>query len=231
MLDLKKLAPSGYTISPAFLESLGGDHEGMEYVRRLIDHAHRPGDQVRLKQELISRLIAQFSAKPEMAEYVGVLQALENVGENRRSIEHVHVDGDGSLLYTFVGSDLKIEASFCTYPRPFIHEYGVLTLQADRLWFVHIDDETSEVRHVFELTQEPGRAARQQLSAESLTELVDLLKTEPDQAMAGEFAVEDHGAESWGLLYTSWSSGASEQILDQAIRAIQEAVSAHPAFN
>lgn len=231
MLDLQDLARQGYTFASELLNGLGGDQEREEFLQRLKDRAYRPGDQVRLRQDLIARWIVQFTPKPAMTEYVSVLHALKNVGDNRLDVEGVHVDAVGDVLYTFVGSDLKVEASFCTNPRPYIHQYGVLTLQEDRVWFVHIDDESCEAKQVFEITQEPGRAAQQQLGTDSLTALVDLLGTEPDQAMAGEFAVEDHGAETWGLLYTPWSSSASEQVLKTAVQAIKQTMSASPVFN
>ncbi len=231
MLDLSALALNGYTFDPEFLDGLGSDHERMEYVQRLTDRAYRPGDQVRLRQDLIARWIDQFAGEPSMAEYVALLHSLKNVGDNRLNVERVHVDAVGDVLYTFAGSDLKVESSLCTNPRPYIHQYGVLTLQEDRLWFVHIDDKTSEAKQVFELTQEPGRAAQHQLGINGLTSLVDLLKTEPDQAMAGEFAVEDHGAETWGLLYTPWSSGATGPDLERALQAITQAMAVSPVYN
>lgn len=231
MLDLNGLARSAYTFDPKFLDNLGSDHDRQEYVQRLTDRAYRPGDQIRLRQDLIARWIGQFAGEPAMAEYVALLHSLKNVGDNRLNVEHVHVDAVGDVLYTFSGSDLKVESSLCTNPRPYIHQYGVLTLQEDRLWFVHIDDETSEAKQVFEITQEPGRAAKQQLGIESLATLVTVLKTEPDQAMAGEFAVEDHGAETWGLLYTPWSSGASGPDLGRAIQAIQQTMAVSPVYN
>ncbi|TLX16350.1 hypothetical protein [Rhizobium sp. MHM7A] len=231
MLDLLELARQGYTISPEILAGLGGDRGVETYVQRLKTLAYRPADQVRLRQDLISQWIDQFTSKPQMAEYVSVLHALKNVGDNRLTVERVYVDAVGDILYTFVGSDLKVEATFCTNALPFIHEYGVLTLHEDRLWFVHVDDETSEARQVFEITQEPGRAAQHQLGIDSLTSLAELLRSEDRQAMAGEFAVEDHGAETWGLLYTPWSSSAPEKALASAMQAIQETMSVAPALN
>jgi hypothetical protein len=231
MLDLQEFAQQGYTISPEYLTGLGGEQEVETYVERLKIIAYRPGDQVRLRQDLISQWIDQFASKPQMAEYVSVLRSLKNVGDNRLDIERVHVDAVGDLIYTFAGSDLKVESTFCANALPFIHEYGVLTFQEDRLWFVHIDDVTSEVKQVFELTQEPGRAAQHQLGIDSLESLANLLKSEARQAMAGEFVVENRGAETWGLIYTPWSSSAPEKELGNAINAIQAAMSAGPAFN
>lgn len=231
MFDLKELAQQGYIISPEFLESLGDDDGTETYVERLKALAYRPGEQVRLKQDLISKWIDRFSSKPEMAEYVALLRSLKHVGDKKLKIERVLIDTVGDLLYSFVGSDLMVEASFCTNSLPFIHEYGVLMLREDRLWFVHVDDDKSEARQVFEITQEPGRPAQRQLGVDGLESLVKMLSDEPCQAMAGEFAVEDHGAGTWGLLYTPWSSSAPERVLESAVRAIQEAIGLAPSLN
>lgn len=231
MLDLQELARLGYSISPEHLDGLGGDQNVETYVQSLKNLAYRPGDQVRLRQDLISQWIDQFTSKPQMAEYVSVLHALKKVGDSRLNVERVYVDAVGDILYTFVGSDLKVEDTFCTNALPFIHEYGVLTLHEDRVWFVHVDDATSEAKRVFEITQGPGRAAQHQLGIDSLVSLAELLRSEDHQAMAGEFAVEDHGAETWGLLYTPWSSSAPKEALASAMQAIQETMSVAPALN
>lgn len=225
MTDLKELAQQGYTIDAEYLAGLGNDQAKQDYVDRLKRLAYQPGDQVRLRQNQILQWIEQFSAKPQMAEYVGVLKSLQNVGEKKLDIAQVHVDAVGDILYSFVGSDLKVEASFCTNPLPYIHEYGLLMLHDDRIWFVQIDDETSEAKRVFEITQEPGKAARHQMDIDSNDSLVRHLKKEECQAISGEFAVEDHGVETWGLLYTPWQSGALPNELDRATAAIREIVS------
>jgi hypothetical protein len=224
MVDFKELAQQGYSISSEYLVNFDSVTATEEYIARLKRMAYQPGDQVRLRQDQISVWIAQSAVKPQMAEYQGVLKSLQNVGENKLEVDHVHVDNVGDVIYSFIGSDLKIEASFCTNALPFIHEYGVLALHEDRVWFVHINDQNSDVMRVFEITQEPGRAAKHQIDVDSFSGLVQLLKNEESQAIAGEFAVEDHGAETWGLLYTPWQSSAPVAELEKAILAIQEIV-------
>jgi hypothetical protein len=231
MLNAQDLALQGYIIAPEYLEGLGVDSGEEQFLRRLETLAYRPGEQVRLRQDLISNCIDQFASKPKMAEYVSVLRALTNVGEARLTIESVYVDPKGDVNYVFIGSDLKVDASFCTNPLPFIHEFGILTLQEERVWFAHIDENTAEVKRVFEITQEPGRTVQHQLGFSGMKGLTDLLRGEDRQSMAGEFAVEDRGAETWGLLYSPWSSSASEQELESVVLAIREAVRAAPAFN
>lgn len=226
-MEKELFAAAGIFVSDTYLASFQAGEERDAVSARILANVPHRGDKVRIDQNLVAATDLQFRGRPGTEEYLGVLQSLANLKDQQVEITAVYVDDEGDVSYNLNGSDLKVHRQFCQNALPVVHEFGLLIVHNETLWFVSMDD-GNKPTGVFPLTMEPARVAENQLGASALTGLIEMLNGEENAAITGEFGVEDHGSGQWGLAYTPWTAGAGDSVVE-AGRAAIEALAAHPA--
>lgn len=230
-LDLAELHRQGIEVSETYVRTL----EDNGTVHRLISGIRTqfglPGEKVKVNQKLVRQALDYHGDNPAVREITGMLKSLQNVGEQSMVVDRLIVDDAGNVFHKVVGSDVKIDDTFIVHANKHIHEFGVLMLHEDRVWFVQFDERDDTAKKAFEVTQEPHRVFNAQLGVDGLSSLRDMLGAEERQAIIGEFAIEDHGIETWGLLYSPWTSVASERFIDAATPVIENELTSRPLCN
>jgi hypothetical protein len=229
--ELVELRERGIDVSQDYWDALETEEQRERFLYGMKTQLCLPGEPVRINQKIVAQALSYHGNTPEISEMVGMLQSLQNVGDRVMTVDRIIVDPAGRLFHTVTNSGMKIDDTFITHGNPHIHEYGLLTLHQDRLWFVQLSERDDSVLRVFEITQEPHRVFKNQLDVDSLTGIRQMLENEENQGITGEFSIEDHGAETWGMLFSPWTSGTKGVPLEKARALIEEALANRPLFN